>query len=123
MRDLHGIGIDVAGKNVLCSQKPRRDRQDSRTRADIEHDMMRLDPSLQRFYRDLRRFVSTRAECLPRVDPNRKPIVRAFGIFPTRDDEEIVADWKARVRLLPLFSPIALLDYRSRNRRMGATRP
>src|SRR5438094_8277851 len=52
MRDLHGVGIDIAGKNVLCSQKPRGDRQDSRTGPDIEHDMMRLDPSLQWFYCD-----------------------------------------------------------------------
>src|SRR4029434_8895202 len=70
----------------------------------------------QRFHRQLSCLMSSRTEGLPRIDSDGKPVIRTFAVFPTGNDEEIVANRKARVRLLPFSGPIVFLNNRSGDR-------
>jgi hypothetical protein len=116
-RDLHGDKIDVAGKDFFCAQKPARDGQDSRTGTDVEHGVFRLhpDPSFEFLNRTLCRFVRSGPERLSGIDSNGQPIVWAYGTLPARNNKEIIAYRKTRIRFLPFLGPIALFHYRLRN--------
>src|SRR5881296_778794 len=110
IRDLHGNGINIAGENFFSSQQSSRDRQDSRTSADIENQLIRFNPPFQRLDHQLGCFVRSSAEGLAGIDSNWKPIMRNDGIFPTGNDKEIVAYRKACVGFLPFLGPITFLD-------------
>src|SRR6516225_9916952 len=72
--------------------------------------MSRFHPPRKSFHCDLSGLVRSRSESLPRIDADRKTILRTHRILPARNDKEIIGDGKARVRLLPLFGPVAILD-------------
>src|SRR5438093_8975075 len=65
---LSGDWIDIAGVDLLRAQKPRGDRQNSRTGSQIKHRMGPLHPALQRFNGELGRFIRSGAESLSGVD-------------------------------------------------------
>src|ERR1051326_9267145 len=73
--NLHSKGIDIAGEDLLCAQEPRRNRKNSRTGTHVKDNLFGLEPPLERLNRQLCRFVSASAECLPGVDSDRKPII------------------------------------------------
>src|SRR5215471_16065188 len=118
-RHLRRYRIVVACENHSRTKQPRSDGEDSRACSDVEYNVVGLNPSGERFHRHLGCFMCPGAERLSWIYMDRKTIVRTNGILPAWNDEEIITDRKACVRLLPFLRPVAFLDKRTGN---GGTR-
>src|SRR5712671_7960619 len=111
--NLYRICVVIATGDPLKSQQPCRDRQNSRPRSQI-HNLTRgvdsLPQGFEKFQRELRCFVGSRAKRLAGINADGKAVRWAPGIRPARDDVEARPDREADIRLLPLSQPVAFSD-------------
>src|SRR5438132_13128838 len=79
--------------------------------------MVRLEPALECFDRQLCGLVRAGAERLPGINTDRQAIVGKRRILPARNHVEVIADREARIRFLPFLRPVAFFNDRPGNGR------
>src|SRR5207249_3812970 len=84
--------VDVDGLNALSPEASRRDRQDGRATAEIEHGIARLDQLLKERQTHPGGRVEASPERHPRVEPDHQIVGAARPSPPRRHDHDALAD-------------------------------
>ena len=104
--------VDVQRQHVPRAELRRRNRQNARSGAEVEHLRAGHDQVFGRFKAKLSRRVRARAERLPRIERDLDVVRLKLDLRPERADQQALADAHGMIVNFPRFRPILFLDNR-----------